>query len=104
MVSDSDISRETRGWIKIFQNAQSKKKLDDFKVTLNNLQGAFSGLNSEMKMFNDNITKSNEFLSQIANLQKSMEKQTKSANRFTWVVVGLAVLQVIIAIVAYLKP
>jgi len=55
----------------------------------------------EMKMFNENIMKSNELLDRIAKLQENMEEQTRSANRFTWVVVGLGVLQVVIAVFPY---
>jgi len=101
MVSDLETSREIRGWVKMFQNAQDVKKMQDFTIALNNLHQAFSGLNPEMKMFNENITKSNEFLCRIAKLQESMEEQTRAANRFTWVVVGLGVLQVAIAVFPY---
>lgn len=101
MVTDLEMSRELRGWAKIFQNAQDVKKMQDFTAALYNLRQAFSALNPEMKMFNENITKSNEFLGRIAKLQESMEGQTRSANRFTWVVVGLGVLQVAIAILPY---
>ncbi len=87
--------------VEILQNAQSIKNLQELTSTLNNLHQAFSGLNPEMKMFNENITKSNEFLGRIAKLQESMEEQTRSANRFTWVVVGLGVLQVAIAALPY---
>ena len=98
---DLEMSRELRNWAKIFQNAQNINRMQDFTVALNNLRQALSGLNPEMKMFNENITKSNEFLGRIAKLQESMEEQTKSANRFTWVVVGLGVLQVAIAAFPY---
>lgn len=101
MASDLEMLRELRLWGKMFQNAQDVKKMQEFTAALYNLRQAFSALNPEMKMFNENITKSNEFLGKIAELQESMEKQTRSANRFTWVVIGLAVLQVIIAILPY---
>lgn len=73
-----------------------------------------------MQQFNQNISKSNEFLGKIAKLQESMEAQTKATSEFlgriaslqesldaqnrvsgrlTWVVVGLAVLQVILTAV-----
>ncbi len=103
MASDLEILRELRLWAKVFQNAQDVKKMQDFTAGLYNLRQAFSALNPEMKMFNENITKSNEFLGRIAKLQESMEAQTRSANRFTWVVVGLAALQVIMAILDYVK-
>lgn len=129
MVTDLETSRELRGWVKIFQNAQDVKKMQDFTAALYNLHQAFSAINPEMKLFNENInksneflgriaklqesmeeqikstnrftSKSNEFLSRIAKLQESMEAQTRSANRFTYVVFGLAVLQVVIALLPY---
>ncbi|MGB8217321.1 MAG: hypothetical protein WCE94_08470 [Candidatus Methanoperedens sp.] len=87
--------------VDIIQNAQNIKNIQELTATLNNLRQALSGLNPEMKMFNENITKSNEFLGRIAKLQESMEEQTRSANRFTWVVVGLGALQVAIAAFPY---
>ena len=96
---NSDI--EVMDLVEILQNAQSIKNLQELTSTLNNLHQALSGLNPEMKMFNENITKSNEFLGRIAKLQESMEEQTRSSNRFTWVVVGLGVLQVAIAAFPY---
>lgn len=95
MVSDVEVLRD---FVEIIQNAQSINRMQEFTITLDNLRQTLSGLNPEMKMFNENITKSNVFLSKIAELQESMERQTRSANRFSLVVVGLAVLQVIIAI------
>ncbi len=55
MDSDLETSREIRNWIKIFQNAQNVNKMQDFTVALNNLRQALSGLNPEMKMFNENL-------------------------------------------------
>ncbi len=94
-------SRELRNWVKLLKDGQNAKKIENFTITLNNLQHAFSGLNYEMKEFNKNSKKSNKFLSKIAILQESIEKQTKTANRFTWVVVVLMALQVAIVTFPY---
>ncbi len=102
MDSDLETIQEFRRWIKMFKNAQDIQKMQDFTVALYNLRQAFAALNPEMKMFNENIMKSNEFLGRIAKLQESIEAQTRSANRFTWVVVGLGVLQVVVAILQYM--
>ncbi len=101
MASDFEMVRELRLWAKMFKDVEDVKKMQEFTAALYNLRQAFSALNPEMKMFNENITKSNEFLGRIAKLQESMEAQTRSANRFTLVVVALAVLQVVIAILPY---
>ncbi len=101
MASDLEMLREVRLWAKMFKSAQDIQKMQEFTAALYNLRQAFSALNPEMKLFNENITKSNEFLGRIAKLQESMEAQTRSANRFTVVVVGLGVLQVVIAILQY---
>lgn len=55
-----------------------------------------------MKAFNENAAKSNEFLGRIAHLQESMEAQTRTANTFTWVVVGLATIQVVLTVIQVL--
>lgn len=105
MASEIDTSREVRGWIKIFQNDENKRKLEMFTITLNGLRQAFSNLNQEMKMFNENATKSNKFLGRIAHLQESMEAQAKATTWLNWTVVGFAALQVIlVAIQIWLKP
>ena len=97
-------SKEGRGWAKILQKGNQIKTVQDTTDNLNKFKIAFSELNSEVKDFNGNLKKSNNFLSQIANLQRSMDRQAKAANKFTWVVVILAIIQVAIAIIAYFKP
>lgn len=101
MASELDYIREFRLWAKMLKNKEDIKKMEEFTGTLYNLRQAFSALNPEMKMFNENINKSNEFLGRIAKIQESMEAQTRSANRFTVVVVALAVIQVILAALPY---
>jgi FtsH-binding integral membrane protein len=101
-LSDSmKLSSEVRSWKKLQLRAEDIKKAENYTLTLNRMHQALASLNSEMREFNQNITQSNTFLRQIADLQKSMEKQTKTAKLFTWVVVALAALQVIIAVIPY---
>ncbi|MDD5317590.1 MAG: hypothetical protein PHF51_02535 [Candidatus ainarchaeum sp.] len=96
---DLRFSRELRSWIKLFQGQQNIKKIEAFSATLNELRVAFSNLNSEMKAFNENSTKSNEFLGKIARLQESMENQTKAANMLTGVMAALVVLQIVLTLI-----
>jgi len=98
MRSDTEISRELRGWLKLIQNAEGAKKVEAFTSTLSGLTSALSSVNREMKEFNQNTSKSNKFLGKIARLQESMESQTRAANRVAWLVVGLAVLQVVLTV------
>ena len=49
--------------------------MQDFTAALYNLRQAFAALNPEMKMFNENITKSNEFLGRIAKLQRVWKRK-----------------------------
>lgn len=96
-------SRELRGWIKLSQNSENVKKIEAFTSSLDHLSVSFSKLNAEMQAFNENATKSNKFLAKIARLQESMEAQTRAANRVTLLVIGLAILQVVIAAFQYVK-
>ena len=93
-----DLSREIRGWKKLSQSSENVKKLEALTFTLNGLRAGFSGVNNEMQQFNQNISKSNEFLGKIAKLQESMEAQTKAATLLTYAVFALAALQVLLTI------
>lgn len=95
-MSELEELRELRKLGELVLNGYKIKTIQDSTIALGNLKVAFSGLNSEMKAFNENVTKSNKFLSQIAKLQKSMDAQAKAATIFTWAVIGLAILQVIL--------
>ncbi|VVB74625.1 Uncharacterised protein [uncultured archaeon] len=97
------ISKEARNWQKLQLKKEDIRKVENYTQTISGLNQTFVSLNSEMRGFNENISQSNSFLKQIADLQQSMEKQTKTANTFTWVVVALAILQVIIACIPYRK-
>lgn len=105
MASDPELNwlRELRAWATLLKKGDDIKNIQNYAIAFENLKVTISGLNSEMKAFNETATKSNKFLSQIANLQKSMDAQARAANRFTMVVVVLAVLQVIIAVIPYIQ-
>ena len=98
-----DFSRELRGWAKLLKNAENVKKIESLTVALNGLKTSFSEVNGEMKMFNTNAKESNEFLGRIARLQESMDAQTKAANKLSWLVLFLAIIQVVIAAITLCK-
>jgi prefoldin subunit 5 len=82
--------------LKIAQSGQLKQSIEDLNRTVANLKYNLDGMSQSVAQLNKEITSSNKYLEEIAELNRSASKQTKAVYILTVVMVVFMVVQTLI--------